>query len=112
MLRGELVNKNCKRESVCLKCGEGQSIRIVRGSPSVWSAVKGSSMQIVRSRPSVLRGELVNEDWWKEPICLKYSEGLVNKNCKKEPVCLECSEGLVNANSKSSSICVEGRARQ
>ena len=69
-------------------------------------------MQIVRARPSVLRGELVNEDCRKEPICLKYSEGLVNKNNRREPVCLKCSEGLVNANSKSSSICVEGRARQ
>ena len=23
MLRGELVNKNCKKEPVCLKCNEG-----------------------------------------------------------------------------------------
>ena len=35
-------------------------------------------MQIVRARPSALRGELVN------------------KNCKKEPVCLKCSGGLVD----------------
>ena len=51
-------------------------------------------MRIVRAHPSVLRGELVN------------------KNCKREPVCLKYSEGLVTVNSKSSSVCVEGRARQ
>ena len=40
-LRGELVNKNCRKEPVCLKCS------------------KGSSMPIVGARPSELRGELV-----------------------------------------------------
>ena len=48
----------------------------------------------------------------KEPICLKYKEGLVNEICREEPVCLKYSEGLVFMNSRSSSACVEGRARQ
>ena len=64
---------------------------------------KGSSMPIVGARPSQLRGELVNKNCRKEPVCLKCSKGslmgivrarlsglrgeLVNKNCRKEPVC-------------------------
>ena len=43
-------------------------------------------MYIVGACPSELRGELVNE------------------NGKREPVCLECSEGLVTVNSRGSSI--------
>ena len=85
---------------------------IVGRSPSTCSAVKGSSMRIVGARPSGLRGELVNENCGKEPVCLKCSRGLVNVNSRKEPACLICSDGLINVNSKSSSICVEGRARQ
>ena len=38
------------------------------------------------ARPSVLRGELVNE------------------NRRKEPVCLTCSEGLITFKSRSSSV--------
>ena len=34
-----------------------------------------------------------------------YVEGeLVNEDYKREPVCLKCSEGLVTVNSRSSSI--------
>ena len=47
----------------------------------------------VGARPSVLKGELVN------------------KNCRKEPVCLKYSEGLVTVNNRSSFVRVEGRAR-
>ena len=43
MLRGELVNEDCREEPVCLKCREG--LVIVNR----------------RSSSSVLRGELVNE---------------------------------------------------
>ena len=82
----------------------------------------------VGALPPVLRGELVNENSWEEPVCLKYSEGLVavnvgalppvlrgelvNRNSREEPVCLRYSEGLVFMNSRSSSACIEGRARQ
>ena len=48
----------------------------------------------VGALPPVLRGELVNENSWEEPVCLRYSEGLVFMN------------------SRSSSACIEGRARQ
>ena len=73
MLRGELVNKNCKRDPVCLKCSEGLVTVNSKGA-----------------RPTELRGELVN------------------RYCMREPVCLKCREGLVIVNSKSSSVCVEG----
>ena len=81
----------------------------------------------VGARPSMLRGELVSENSWEEPICLKYSEGLVivnvgarpsvlrgelvSENSREEPVSLQCSEGLVRVNVGGSSICVERRAR-
>ena len=48
----------------------------------------------VGARLPVLKGELVKEI------------------CRKEPVCLKYSEGLVFVNSRSSSACVEGRALQ
>ena len=48
----------------------------------------------VGARPSVLKGELVNENYKEEPVCLKYSEG------------------LVTVNNRSSSVRVEWRARQ
>ena len=44
-------------------------------------------MQIVGVRPSELRGELVNENCRKEPVCLICSKGLVNENNRREPVC-------------------------
>ena len=44
-------------------------------------------MQIVGARPSELRGELVNENCRKEPVCLICSKGLVNENNRREPVC-------------------------
>ena len=53
MLRGELVNGNCREETVCLKCSEGLV------------AVN------VGARPSVLKGELVNGNFKEEPVCLK-----------------------------------------
>ena len=40
VLRGELVNENCREEPVCLKCSEGL-VTVMAGA-----------------RPSVLRGEL------------------------------------------------------
>ena len=42
MLRGELLNGNCREEPVCLKCNEGL-VTVMAGA-----------------RSSVLRGELVN----------------------------------------------------
>ena len=57
-------------------------MRIIGGSPSFRSAVKG----------------LVNVNSRREPVCFKCSEGLVNVNCRREPVSLKSSEGLVNVN--------------
>ena len=71
MLRGELVNENCREEPVCLKRREG--LVIVNS----------------RSSSSVLRGELVNEDCREEPICLKCREGLVTVNSRSSSVCVE-----------------------
>ena len=71
MLRGELVNENCREELVCLKCSEGLV------------AVN------VGARPSVSRGELVNENCREEPVCLKYSEGLVAVSNRSSSVCVE-----------------------
>ena len=59
MLKGKLVNENCREEPVCLKYSEG--LVVVN----------------VGARPSVLKGELVNKNCREEPVCLKYSEGLV-----------------------------------
>ena len=59
MLKGELVNENCREEPVYLKYSEG--LVIVN----------------VGAHPSVLKGELVNKNCREEPVCLKYSEGLV-----------------------------------
>ena len=59
MLKGELVNENCREEPVYLKYSEGLV------------AVN------VGARPSVLKGELLNKNYREEPVCLKYSEGLV-----------------------------------
>ena len=99
-----------REEPVCLKCREGL-VTVMAGA-----------------RPSVLRGELVNENYRVEPICLKGSEKLVtvmvgarpsvlrgelvNENRREEPVCLKCNEGLITVKSRSSSVCFEGRARQ
>ena len=59
--RGELVNRYCKTEPVCLKCIGG--------------------LVIVNSKSSsvYVEGELVNKDCKREPVCLKCSEGLVNR---------------------------------
>ena len=57
MLKGELVNENCREEPVCLKYSEG--------------------LVTVRACPSMFRGELVSENNKEEPASLKCSEGLV-----------------------------------
>ena len=62
VLGGELVNVNCRKEPVRLKCSEG----LVNVN--------------VGARPSVLRGELVSENRREEPVSLKGSEGLVRVN--------------------------------
>ena len=71
MLRGELVNEDCREEPVCLKCREGL-VTVNR-----------------RSSSSVLRGEIVNEDCREEPVCLKRREGLVIVNGWSSSVCVE-----------------------
>ena len=71
VLRGELVNKSCKEEPVCLEC--------IGGLVTVNS--KSSSVCV--------EGELVNEDCKREPICLKCSEGLVTVNSKSSSVCVK-----------------------
>ena len=71
MLRGELLNENCKEEPVCL----------------MWS--EGLVTVMVEARPSVLRGELVNENCRVEHVCLKCSEGLVAMNNSSSSVCVE-----------------------
>ena len=71
MLKGELVNENCREEPVCLKYNEGLV------------AVN------VGARPSVLKGELVNKNCREEPVCLKYSEGLVIVNNRSSSVRVE-----------------------
>ena len=62
MLKGELVNKFCREEPVCLKYSEGLVIANVG------------------ARLPVLKGELVKKSCREEPVCLKYSEGLVIVN--------------------------------
>ena len=59
MLSGELVNRNSRGESVCLKYSEG--LVVVN----------------VGARLPVLKGELANENCREEPVCLKYRDGLV-----------------------------------
>ena len=71
VLKGELFNKNCREEPVCLKYSEG----LVAMN--------------VGARPSVLKGELVNGSCREEPVCLKYSEGLVAVNNRSLSVCVE-----------------------
>ena len=71
MLRGELVNRYCKRKPVCLKCSEGL----------VTVNSKNTSVCV--------EGELVNKDCKRGPICLKCSEGLVTVNSKSSSVCVE-----------------------
>ena len=71
MLRGELLNENCREEPVCLK----------------WS--EGLVTVMAEARPSVLRGELVNENCREEHVCLKCSEGLVAMNNRSSSVCVE-----------------------
>ena len=71
MSRGELVNKNCREEPVCLKYSEGLV------------AVD------IGALPPVLRGELVNENSMEEPICSKCSEGLVFMNSRSSSACIE-----------------------
>ena len=70
MLRGELVNENCREEPICLKCSEGL-------------------ITVNNRRLSVLRGELVNENCREEAVCLKCSEGLVTVNNRSSSVCVE-----------------------
>ena len=50
MLRGEILNENCRDKLVCLKCSEGL-VTVMAGA-----------------RPSVLRGELINENRREEPV--------------------------------------------
>ena len=71
VLKGELVNKNCREEPVCLKYSEG--LVLVN----------------VGAHPSVLKGELVNKNCREEPVCLKYSEGLVLVNNRSSSVRVE-----------------------
>ena len=71
VLRGELLNKNCREEPVCLTYNEGLV------------AVN------VEARPSVLKGELINKNCREEPVCLKYSEGLVIMNNRSSSVRVE-----------------------
>ena len=71
MLKGELVNKNCREELVCLKYSE------------VLVDVH------VGARPPVLRGEFVNENSREEPVCSKCSEGLVDVNIRSSSACVE-----------------------
>ena len=52
MLRGELLNENCREEPVSLKCSEGL-VTVMEGAC-----------------PIVLRGELVNDNRREEPVCL------------------------------------------
>ena len=71
MLKGELVNKNSREKSVCLKCRDGLV------------AVN------VGARPPMLRGELVNEVCREEPVYLKYSEGLIFINSRSSSAYVE-----------------------
>ena len=71
VLRGELVNENCRVEPVCLKRSE-KLVSVMVGA-----------------RPSVLRGELVNENRSEEPVCLKCSEGLITVKSRSSSVCFE-----------------------
>ena len=71
MLKGELVNENCREEPVFLKYSEGLV------------AVN------VGARSSVLKGELLNKNCREKPVCLKYSEGLVAVNNRSSSVRVE-----------------------
>ena len=55
VLRGELINENCREDPVCFQCSEGL-VTVMAGA-----------------RPSVLRGELVNENHKEGPVCFKRS---------------------------------------
>ena len=71
MLKGELVNENCREEPVCLRYSEG----LVDES--------------VGALPPVLRGELVNENNREEPVCSKCRDGLVFMNSRSSSACIE-----------------------
>ena len=43
----------------------------------------------VGARPLVLKGELVNENWREEPVCLKCSQGLVTVSVGARPSVLK-----------------------
>ena len=62
------------------ECLKSSSMRIVGGSPSARSTVKGSSLRSIRARSFGSGGQLVNRNSREEPACLKYSEGLVILN--------------------------------
>ena len=53
VLRGELVNKICSKEPVCLSCSEGLVNVSSRKEPVCLKLRKGSSMRIVGRSPSV-----------------------------------------------------------
>ena len=61
MLRGELVNKSCREEPVCLKCSEGLVNKDCKREPVCLNCSEW----------------LVNANNRREPVCLKCSEGLV-----------------------------------
>ena len=53
VLGGELVNTNCKKEPVCLKCSGGLVNKNCGEEPVCLKCSKGSLIRIVRRSPSV-----------------------------------------------------------
>ena len=77
MLRGELLNENCREKPVCLKCSVGL-LTVMAGA-----------------RTSVLRGELINENRREKPVCLKRSEGLITFKSRSSSFCVEGTAPLL-----------------